>query len=133
VAYELRKQLRSFELIYRLGGEEFLIVLPGIDREGGRELAERLRAAVADAQPTGIPITISIGLSAGRAEQVDYDVLFKAADEALYEAKRAGRNRVVVAAEGIVKPAPEGFQGPEGFPVVPVRENGRVGTAMGAS
>jgi diguanylate cyclase (GGDEF)-like protein len=97
VAYELRKRLRSFELAYRLGGEEFLVVLPGVDSDGGRLVAERLRAAVQHARPAGIPITISIGVSAARGEEVDYDSLFKAADLALYEAKRAGRNRVMVA------------------------------------
>jgi diguanylate cyclase (GGDEF)-like protein len=98
VAYELRKRLRSFELVYRLGGEEFLIVLPGIELRSGSDTAERLRSAVERARPTGIPITISLGVSAARGAQVDYDTLFKAADEALYEAKRAGRNRVIAAA-----------------------------------
>ena len=97
VAYTLRKQLRSFELIYRLGGEEFLVVLPGMDHSGGLEIAGRLREAVEQAQPTGIPVTVSLGLSDGCGEQVDYDVLFKAADEAMYAAKRAGRNRISVA------------------------------------
>jgi diguanylate cyclase (GGDEF)-like protein len=97
VAYELRKRLRSFELVYRLGGEEFLIVLPGIDREGGREVAERLRAAVEQSRPQGIRITISLGLSAAGGDEVDYDTLFRAADAALYDAKRGGRNRVVAA------------------------------------
>jgi len=97
VAYELRKRLRSFELVYRLGGEEFLIVLPGIGGEGGLEVAERLRAAVEEIRPQGIPVTISLGLSAGSGEAVDYDTLFRAADAALYDAKRAGRNRVVMA------------------------------------
>ena len=94
VAYELRKVLRSFELAYRLGGEEFLIVLPGIHLQGGAEIAERLREAVEQSKPGGVHVTVSIGLSAGRGEDVDYDSLFKAADSALYEAKRAGRNRV---------------------------------------
>jgi diguanylate cyclase (GGDEF)-like protein len=97
VAYTLRKQLRSFELAYRLGGEEFLVVLPGVDLSGGQEIAERLRASVEQAKPAGVPITISLGVSAGRGEQVDYDTLFKAADMALYAAKRAGRNRMVAA------------------------------------
>jgi diguanylate cyclase (GGDEF)-like protein len=104
IAYELRKRLRSFELVYRLGGEEFLIVLPGIDREAGREIAERLRTAVEQARPLGIRITISLGLSAGSGEEVDYDTLFRAADVALYEAKHDGRNRVV-AAPGSAAPA----------------------------
>jgi len=52
-------------------------------------------------RPTDIPITISLGVSAARGAQVDYDTLFKAADEALYEAKHAGRNRVVAAPEPV--------------------------------
>jgi diguanylate cyclase (GGDEF)-like protein len=97
VAYALRKHLRSFELVYRLGGEEFLVVLPGIDAGGGQEVAERLRTAVEQTRPLGFAITISVGLSAARGEQVDYERQFKAADSALYEAKRAGRNRVIAA------------------------------------
>jgi diguanylate cyclase (GGDEF)-like protein len=101
VAYELRKRLRSFELSYRLGGEEFLIVLPGVSHVEGQEIAERLRGAIEQACPTGIQITISVGLSVACGEEVVYETLFKAADLALYEAKRAGRNRVVAA------PAPD--------------------------
>ncbi len=97
VAYELRKRLRSFELVYRLGGEEFLIVLPGVSGAAGLEVAERLREAIEQVQPQGIHITISLGLSAGSGEEVDYDTLFRAADAALYDAKRGGRNRVVAA------------------------------------
>ncbi|MGH2903185.1 MAG: diguanylate cyclase [Solirubrobacteraceae bacterium] len=97
IAYELRKRLRSFELVYRLGGEEFLTVLPGIDAQAGVEVAEHLREAVEQTRPTGIPITISLGVSAACGAEVDYDTLFKTADEALYQAKRGGRNRVVVA------------------------------------
>ncbi len=97
VAYALRKQLRSFELVYRLGGEEFLVVLPGVDLAEGLEVAERVRAAVERSAPAGIPITISLGVSAARGEQVAYDTLFKAADTALYAAKRHGRNRVAAA------------------------------------
>jgi diguanylate cyclase (GGDEF)-like protein len=99
VAYELRKRLRSFELVYRLGGEEFLIVLPGVSHAEGTEIAERLRAAVAEIYPTGIAVTISVGLSTATGESVVYEHLFKSADRALYEAKHAGRNRVVAAPE----------------------------------
>jgi diguanylate cyclase (GGDEF)-like protein len=97
VAYELRKHLRSFELVYRLGGEEFLIVLPGIEQAAAQIVADRLREAVEQLQPTGITVTISLGLSGGTGENVVYDTMFKAADDALYEAKRGGRNRVVLA------------------------------------
>lgn len=104
VAYVLRKHLRSFELVYRLGGEEFLVVLPGIGLRDGAEMAERLRRAVAQSRPTGIGITISVGVSAGIGERVNYDKLFKAADEALYSAKRAGRNRVKITDEEVLDP-----------------------------
>jgi diguanylate cyclase (GGDEF)-like protein len=97
IAYELRKRLRSFELVYRLGGEEFLIVLPGIGLEGGVVTAERLREAVEQARPKDIPVTISLGVSSASGAAVDYDELFRAADAALYDAKRDGRNRVVAA------------------------------------
>jgi diguanylate cyclase (GGDEF)-like protein len=99
IAYELRKRLRSFELVYRLGGEEFLIVLPGVSHVEGGEIAERLRAAVAEARPTGIAVTISIGLSTASGQSLAYESLFKSADRALYDAKHAGRNRVVAAPE----------------------------------
>ena len=95
-AYVLRKQLRSFELIYRLGGEEFLIVLAGTTLAEGRDVAERARVALSDARPGDLPVTISMGVAAARGEDVGYDELFRAADAALYEAKRAGRDRVVV-------------------------------------
>jgi diguanylate cyclase (GGDEF)-like protein len=97
VAYALRRHLRSFELVYRLGGEEFLVVLPGLDLVAGLEIAERLRTTVQATRPAGIPITISLGVSAAHGEHVDYDALFKAADNALYAAKRAGRNCTVAA------------------------------------
>ena len=95
-AYVLRKQLRSFELIYRLGGEEFLIVLAGTTLGEGRDVAERARVALSAARPGNLPVTISIGVAAARGEDVTYDALFRPADAALYEAKRAGRDRVVV-------------------------------------
>jgi diguanylate cyclase (GGDEF)-like protein len=96
-AYLLRKCLRSFELVYRLGGEEFLIVLPGVSVAEGAAIAERVRESVEEARPGGLPVTISLGV-AGAAGEVEFEPLFRAADEALYEAKRSGRNRVV--AEG---------------------------------
>jgi diguanylate cyclase (GGDEF)-like protein len=106
IAYELRKRLRSFELVYRLGGEEFLIVLPGVSHVEGQEIAERLRVAVEHANPTGIAVTISLGLSTGSGESIVYETLFKSADRALYEAKHAGRNRVVAATEEAHEPVP---------------------------
>jgi diguanylate cyclase (GGDEF)-like protein len=97
-AYVLRKHLRSFELIYRLGGEEFLIVLPGVAMPEGRVIAERVRAGLEEARPGGLDVTVSLGVAAGEGA-VAFEPLFRAADAALYAAKRAGRNRVIAAGD----------------------------------
>ena len=98
-AYLLRKSLRSFELVYRLGGEEFLIVLPGSSVAEGRAIAERVRVGLEDARPGGLAVTASFGVAAGSGGDAVFEPLFRAADSALYEAKRAGRNRVVATGE----------------------------------
>jgi diguanylate cyclase (GGDEF)-like protein len=99
VAYVLRKQLRAFDLAYRLGGEEFLILVPGSDLEHTAELAERLRAAIAaNLISGGLSVTMSLGVSGSpRDERFDYPAVFAKADAALYRAKRDGRNRVSIA------------------------------------
>jgi diguanylate cyclase (GGDEF)-like protein len=81
--------------MYRLGGEEFLIVLPRVGLREGAWIGERLRKAVERARPGDQRITISLGVAAAHGEHVDHDRLYAAADEALYEAKNEGRNRVV--------------------------------------
>ena len=98
-AYVLRKHLRSFELIYRLGGEEFLIVLPGVGLVEGRAIAERVRSGLEDARPGGLAVTMSLGVASAAGADVEFEPLFRAADGALYDAKRAGRNRVVAAGD----------------------------------
>ena len=102
VAYLLRKNLRAFDLAYRLGGEEFLILLPGSDLEQSAELADRLRAGVgAGRAESPVPVTISVGVGASPAGQrFDYQSVFAEADAALYRAKHAGRNRVELALGG---------------------------------
>jgi diguanylate cyclase (GGDEF)-like protein len=95
VALQLRRALRSFELIYRLGGEEFVVLMPGVELAEGVRVAERVRRAMSDGQPGGIDLTMSIGVAAAAGAEVVYEDLFERADRALYEAKRAGRNRVV--------------------------------------
>lgn len=99
VAYVLRKQLRAFDLAYRLGGEEFLILLPGSDLATTAELAGRLREGVVGATLAGgLSVTLSLGVGASeRHERFDYEAVFAEADAALYEAKRDGRNRVAMA------------------------------------
>ena len=96
VGYLVRKRLRAFDLAYRVGGEEFLIVLPGAETPKCAAIAEDLRRAVAaDTVGDGTTLTISFGVSASaRGAGFDYARVFAAADEALYEAKSEGRNRV---------------------------------------
>jgi diguanylate cyclase (GGDEF)-like protein len=95
VAYELRKGLRAFDLFYRVGGEEFVVLLPGADVRSASALAEELRTAVAAAPVGGLRVTMSFGVAASPAgARFDYDAVFAMADSALYEAKRGGRNRV---------------------------------------
>jgi diguanylate cyclase (GGDEF)-like protein len=97
-AYEIRKSLRTFELVYRIGGEEFLLLLPGADLDAGMEVAERVREAVAAARPGDLDLTLSAGVAMEAGAGVRYEELFRAADLALLDAKREGRDRVVAAA-----------------------------------
>jgi diguanylate cyclase (GGDEF)-like protein len=107
VAYVLRKHLRAFDLAYRLGGEEFLVLVPGSDLGGTVELAERLCEGVAAEDVTaGVSLTMSFGVAASnRLEQFDYPSVFARADAALYQAKRSGRNRVCVDGQPAAVPA----------------------------
>ena len=97
VAYEIRKALRSFELVYRIGGEEFLVLLPGVELTEAAQIADRIRAAVAEARPGELELTVSAGVAAPSGAEIEYEELFRAADAALLEAKRAGRDRVEAA------------------------------------
>ena len=94
VAYTLRKHLRALDNVYRVGGEEFVAILPGADLESAREVAERLRVAIEESQPGGVDVSISFGAAACLRDELDHELLYAAADSALYEAKQAGRNEV---------------------------------------
>jgi diguanylate cyclase (GGDEF)-like protein len=96
VAYTMRATLQAGDTIYRVGGEEILVILPGADREGALEIAERLRRAVHERRPVGVQVTISIGVAVSEPDAVDTDDLVARADAALYAAKAGGRNRVFV-------------------------------------
>jgi len=99
VAYLIRKTVRRFELVYRMGGEEFLVLLPGHDLAEAGRVAERIRAAVEQGRPGGVDITMSLGAVEFGADVSDLSSLLARADAALYSAKREGRNRVVLAPE----------------------------------
>jgi len=97
VAYTMRAVLRAGDSIYRIGGEEILVVLPGAGREDAVGVAERVRRAVRERRPAGVGITISIGAAVTKPATVDTEDLVARADAALYAAKAEGRDRVFVA------------------------------------
>ena len=99
VAYRLRKQLRAFDLAYRMGGEEFMVLLPGASLGEAVMVAERLRGAVESAPVSGVPVTMSFGVASAGGGSFDFAKTFAVADEALYEAKQNGRNQVVSTAD----------------------------------
>jgi two-component system, cell cycle response regulator len=104
----LQESLRDVDLAARWGGEEFLLVLPGTDLAGGVQVAERIRLALAgrivlSVDGTPIPITASFGVSAAPPAATASE-LFAAADAALYQAKRAGKNRVETAPDPVAQP-----------------------------
>jgi diguanylate cyclase (GGDEF)-like protein len=100
VAQTMRASLRAGDSIYRIGGEEILVVLPGATRENAVEVAERLRLAVRDLRPAGATMTVSIGVAVSRPGRLDTDDLVNRADEALYTAKACGRDMVFAEALG---------------------------------
>jgi diguanylate cyclase (GGDEF)-like protein len=94
IAVEMRRNLRTFELLYRLGGEEFLLLLPGASPEDAALVAETLRAAIEQLHPAGVAVACSFGVATAHDGDVVFTTLLKRADSALYAAKRRGRNRV---------------------------------------
>jgi diguanylate cyclase (GGDEF)-like protein len=97
VAYTMRAALRAGDSIYRIGGEEILVVLPGASEKDAVTVAERLRQAVSKRRPAGVGVTISIGAAVTKPDAVNTDDLVARADAALYSAKANGRDAVFVA------------------------------------
>lgn len=104
-ASRLRKNVRGIDLACRMGGEEFVIVMPDTDGVVAEKVAERIRAQIEQtafsicADGKTIPVTVSVGVSAMATTAPDtVEAMMKRADVALYEAKNGGRNRVVAAA-----------------------------------
>jgi len=105
----LLRHLRRGDLAARFGGEEFVAILPGADPDGALHMAERLRSAIAGGpivfEAARISFTASFGAAVWPADGSDAESLLAAADRALYAAKQAGRNCVVLASSVTTTPA----------------------------
>jgi diguanylate cyclase len=99
----IKQSLREVDTLARVGGEEFAVLLPDTTADGARQVAERIRSAIATAeQPvpsSGAGVTISLGVAELAASDDDFDLLYRRADRALYASKDRGRNRVSVSDE----------------------------------
>ena len=99
IADTISSSVRPYDFAGRYGGEEFIVVLPGCDKEDARQTAERLRSKIAEnpiVTSEGVfSVTMSFGVATSdAADATDMDSLIRCADQALYTAKNAGRNRV---------------------------------------
>jgi len=99
IADQLRRHLRESDFLARFGGEEFVVLMPETEVDAARVAAEKLREAVQQCQfhyqGRQVPITVSAGLARLRDDD-SVDRLFQRADQAMYRAKQAGRNRCVI-------------------------------------
>jgi diguanylate cyclase (GGDEF)-like protein/PAS domain S-box-containing protein len=99
IAGIITASLRAGDFVARFGGEEFMALLPDTATDGAMVVAEKIRAAIeASPDSTVGTVTISIGVTLASARDAEMDVAVRRADAALYEAKRSGRNRVVLRA-----------------------------------
>jgi diguanylate cyclase (GGDEF)-like protein len=96
VANCLMQGRRNIDVVTRVGGEEFAILLPETDLKGALICAEKIRLAIAAIFTLKRPITISLGVAAFNRDIDRPEILLQQADQALYEAKKAGRNRVCI-------------------------------------
>lgn len=103
VARFTQASLRDYDSLFRIGGEEFLVLLTGSAVGEARQIAERIRASVEanllQAHNASIRLTVSIGLAMQRTADMDWESVLRRADEAMYQSKEAGRNRVSVHGE----------------------------------
>ena len=96
LAASIHGTLRGADIFARLGGEEFILMLPGQDLTDAVRMAERLRLLIAGMAVAGCPVTVSAGVAGLENETDEIDALLRRADRGLYLAKNQGRNRVCV-------------------------------------
>jgi diguanylate cyclase (GGDEF)-like protein len=103
VADVLRREVRTGDVVYRYGGEEFCVLLAKTNTTEAGQVAERIRFAVSE-MPSAFdePLTVSIGVALGKGEHVAETML--RADEALFKSKEGGRNRVTLATQPLLGP-----------------------------
>ena len=94
----LKRFIHSSDLPARLGGEEFVVVMPDTGVGGAEAITSRLRRGIAESTGVKAPITVSIGVAELQGPNDTPEGLLRRADDALYEAKRGGRNRVIATA-----------------------------------
>ena len=97
VADRIARSVREDDHTYRLGGEEFAVVMPDTTADGAARVIDRLRRAVAVRRDETVSITVSAGIAVAPGDGWDLDTLFRAADAALYAAKAAGKDTIRVA------------------------------------
>jgi diguanylate cyclase (GGDEF)-like protein len=96
VAMSLKQGRRKADVLARVGGEEFALILPESGIVGALEVAERIRAAIKVSPDLKHPLTLSMGISTLHGHELEANALIQQADLALYKAKRTGRNQVCV-------------------------------------
>lgn len=97
VAMRLEAGVRETDAVFRIGGEEFVLVMPGTDTDGAMIALDRIRGGIGRSRLDLPDVSISAGLAVATSSTITGDDLFAAADAALYRAKRAGKNRVELA------------------------------------
>jgi diguanylate cyclase (GGDEF)-like protein len=100
VAGLTQRMLRDYDTLFRIGGEEFLVLVSGASVEEVKQIAERIRAEIESnslpVQSVAIALTVSIGVAMQHGEDPDWESVLKRADETMYRSKKDGRNRVSV-------------------------------------
>lgn len=93
----LKEERRANDIVARIGGEEFVLLLPDISEESAYKLAENLRKRVESTQVDNVKFTISLGVVVSqKSEKADFSTLLKMSDDALYNSKKSGRNKTTV-------------------------------------
>jgi diguanylate cyclase (GGDEF)-like protein len=96
IGREIMAAVRASDLVFRFGGEEFVVICEGLDGDAALVLGERIRREIAASiEDAGARVTVSVGVATGRDVTATYDSLFQIADLRLYQAKGAGRNCVM--------------------------------------